>query len=229
MKLSVLGSCGPYPSKTGCLSGYLIETGGKKIMLDMGSGSLHNLTKVCDLDSLDAIFISHLHFDHTSDLLPFQYYLDVRKNPVTLYIHESDSEYYKLLTGHPKFNIVNINNGDVRKFGPASLSFFELEHSAKNFAIKITTHDTVFVYTGDTVFTEKLYDICEDADYLLADCAKPDTFNGSHAKLSEMFNMCKELNIQLLVTHFSPNTNPKKDFSSFKEVEIVEEISVYEL
>ena len=76
MKLTVIGNYGPYPRKSGTsCSCYLIEDKGVKILLDFGSGAIANLQSVVDIKDIDYIFISHLHYDHTSDLLPLRYLL----------------------------------------------------------------------------------------------------------------------------------------------------------
>ena len=70
MKLTLLGSGSPKASADRCSSGYLIETGNEKIMMECGPGAVHRLVqaghKVTDIDKL---FISHLHFDHWLDML----------------------------------------------------------------------------------------------------------------------------------------------------------------
>lgn len=49
MKLTVLGNTGPYPKAGGACSGYLLENGDSKVVLDMGNGTLANLRTICDI------------------------------------------------------------------------------------------------------------------------------------------------------------------------------------
>ena len=73
MELTVLGKYGPYPKAGGgAASGYLVKNGGDSLLLDMGSGTLSRLLSSVDLKNLGGIFISHLHYDHTTDLLPLK-------------------------------------------------------------------------------------------------------------------------------------------------------------
>ena len=77
MKLKILGKYGPYgKAGEGAASGYLITDDDFCFLLDMGSGVLSRLIAEIDVKNLDGIFISHLHYDHTSDLLPFRYLLE---------------------------------------------------------------------------------------------------------------------------------------------------------
>ena len=98
MKLTVLGKYGPYPKAgTGAASGYLVTQGETALVMDMGSGTLSRLCNCIDVRKITAIFISHLHYDHTSDLLAFRYLLEDLNHKVTIYTAASDSEWYKIL------------------------------------------------------------------------------------------------------------------------------------
>ena len=80
MKLTVLGgsaaSVGP---GQGC-SGYLIEGGDTRIVLDLGPGTLPELRRHTDYRTMDGIVISHMHLDHVLDLLALRF--AVAYNPV---------------------------------------------------------------------------------------------------------------------------------------------------
>ncbi len=54
----------------GC-PGFLLFLGGKKILLDLGSGTLYRLAKLgYKIDEIDILAITHEHPDHLGDLLP---------------------------------------------------------------------------------------------------------------------------------------------------------------
>lgn len=60
------------PTKNRRLSCYLLEVGQKRILLDLGYTSISRLIdQGIDLHSIDALFISHFHIDHFTDVLPF--------------------------------------------------------------------------------------------------------------------------------------------------------------
>ncbi|MFH8498490.1 MBL fold metallo-hydrolase [Streptomyces coeruleorubidus] len=46
-----------------------MSSGGTRIWVDAGSGTLGPLQRHVRLEELDAIWISHLHADHSADLL----------------------------------------------------------------------------------------------------------------------------------------------------------------
>ena len=77
MRLTILGNNGPYPAPGGACSGYLLESdsGRTSLLLDCGPGVLAQLTQRVAVEDLDAIALSHLHYDHMSDMLPLHYAL----------------------------------------------------------------------------------------------------------------------------------------------------------
>ena len=70
--LHVLG-CAPAGGNPGeACSGYLVTAGGSRILLDCGPGVV-SLLLARDAAPLDAIVLSHLHFDHVADLIPLAF------------------------------------------------------------------------------------------------------------------------------------------------------------
>jgi ribonuclease BN (tRNA processing enzyme) len=71
VRLTVLGKSPAWEDAGGACSGYLVEGGGARILLDCGPGVLGKLRRVVDYIALDAVVISHLHADHVLDLVPY--------------------------------------------------------------------------------------------------------------------------------------------------------------
>ncbi len=69
MRLTILGSSGTYPAPSNPASGYLIEAGSTRVWCEAGPGTFAALTRVLDLDLLDAVVVSHRHPDHCMDLI----------------------------------------------------------------------------------------------------------------------------------------------------------------
>ncbi|MCP4435812.1 MAG: MBL fold metallo-hydrolase [Actinomycetia bacterium] len=64
MRLTVLGCSGTYAGPGQACSGYLVESGGTKVLVDAGPGTFSELQKYTDVRALDAMFLSHSHPDH---------------------------------------------------------------------------------------------------------------------------------------------------------------------
>jgi ribonuclease BN (tRNA processing enzyme) len=75
MRVTVLGGSGASPNAGMGCSGYLVEQGGTRVVLDLGPGTLAELRRHADFRALDGIVISHLHPDHVLDLLALQHAL----------------------------------------------------------------------------------------------------------------------------------------------------------
>ena len=70
MVLTVLGSGTCVPSLRRNAPGYRIEAGELQIIVDCGNGTLRQLTRAGkDYRNIDAVFVTHTHPDHISDLV----------------------------------------------------------------------------------------------------------------------------------------------------------------
>jgi ribonuclease Z len=73
MRVTVLGSGNPPPTRAQASGSVLVEVGNPQrdmFVFDVGSGSLANFMCLSlPINSLDKVFLSHLHADHTADLI----------------------------------------------------------------------------------------------------------------------------------------------------------------
>lgn len=229
MELTVLGKYGPYPKAGhGAASGYLLTQGDTALVMDMGSGTLARLQQAIDIRKITGIFISHLHYDHTSDLLPLRYLLEEIEHTVTVYTAYSDSEWYKILFSPPNIKVINISSESRVKIGEFSLEFFDMKHSAPCLAARIEGEKTL-VFTGDTMYNENIEKACEGADILLADCSKPEGFPGPHMNVSHAKAFSDRLGIKIISTHLSPDYDPSEEYKDYPDITVAEEMKTYAL
>ena len=73
MRIRVIGCSPAWPNPGGAQSGYLVEAGGRRLLIDCGPGVLPRLLQEEDWPRIDAIAISHFHLDHWGDLLPWAF------------------------------------------------------------------------------------------------------------------------------------------------------------
>ena len=73
LRVTVLGSGNPWVTKAQASASILVEVGNPErdlILFDLGSGSLANFAALgLPVNKLDKVFITHLHADHTADLI----------------------------------------------------------------------------------------------------------------------------------------------------------------
>lgn len=228
MELFVMGKYGPYgKAGVGAASGYLITEKNTSLLLDMGSGVLSRLIDKIDIRKLDAIYISHLHYDHSSDLLPFRYLLEELNHKMTIYTHKEDSPWYKILFDHPLFNVVAIDENTEIKLKDLTLSFYIMDHPIPNYAIKIMGKEKTFLYTGDTRYCENIFSALRGVDCALADCSKPNVFIGGHMTADKAIEIHKKTGVRIIATHLSPDFSPEKLFKGYDKIEVAQEFKTY--
>lgn len=210
MRLTILGANGPYPGADGACSGYLVEGGGARLMLDAGSGSLARLMARLPLTELDAVVLSHLHFDHMSDLLPMVYALSFSGRTTPLRVIAPDApEGVRALLNRPEFCIEVPSDTAV---GGLLLSFVPARHPVPAYMVSVEEGGRRLAFTGDTNTCECLEAFAAGAHLLLADAgllARDWSEKSPHLSAA----LCGELAARagatrLMLTHLSPRYDP---------------------
>lgn len=212
MRLTILGNNGPYPAAGQACSGYLIESDSGKttILLECGTGVLSRIPQYTTLDRIDAVVLSHLHYDHMSDMLPMHYALQFnpRKRPLNVYAPAQPTEVRKLLEG----NATDVWPMKETSVGEMKLSFCPVRHPVETFAVAIECDGARMVYTGDSNTDFALELFCDSADLLLADAGLSDadhTEAAPHLSAALCGRLAKDTGSKrLLLTHFNPKYNP---------------------
>lgn len=207
MILTVLGMNGPFPAAGSACSGYLLtsDSGKTRLLIDCGSGVLSRLAEECPLNELSAVVLSHLHFDHMSDMLPMQYALDFQNVPSLKVICPRTPARQRTLLEGGKMDVFDPADTTV---GEMKLEFLRVKHPVETYALRVTCDGAVFVYTGDTNQCDALELFADGADLLLADAGFLQE-NWAPGKPHMCARMCAELARdarvpQLVLTHISP-------------------------
>ena len=70
MRVRLLGTGTPTPSLKRASAGYLIETGDRKILFDVGPGAYNRLLEAgVKPTQITDVFLTHLHYDHCLDII----------------------------------------------------------------------------------------------------------------------------------------------------------------
>lgn len=228
MELTVLGKYGPYgKAGTGAASGYLVQNGADLLVMDMGSGTLSRLMAAVDVRKVKHLYISHLHYDHTSDLLPFRYLLEDLGHTVTIFTHFEDTEWYKILFTHPNFKVVNIDEHTEVTAGSMRLSFLPMHHTVTDYAVLVKGEKTL-CYTGDTLYNDNIPLCFEESDAVLLDCSKPNGFTGPHMNVSHAKALSEQFpQVHLFATHHSVDYDPSADLAPYKNITPTNEGETY--
>lgn len=211
MKLTVLGFWGGYPYQEEGTSGYLLESNGYSLLMDCGSATLIELEKKIDPLKLDAVVLSHYHYDHIADVGVLQYYRQLHSSKeakpiLPIYGNEEDPRHFEEL------NLAGISKGygyaeeTILHLGPFTLTFLPTIHPVPCYAIRI--HDEVsgndLCFTGDSGYLPELADFAHGAKVFLADTY---LFNGherhvAHLTAGEAGELAVKAAVeQLILTH----------------------------
>lgn len=184
LRLTVLGSSAGTPICGNPGSGYLIDDGETRIVLDMGPGVFSALCDVLSRQgltpaSIDAVVVSHIHIDHSTDFLAlyswFAYgpsgHLPVRafvpagaRDHLAAYARAGEDHQF-----HSVFDFSTVGQGDSATVGGFRLDFAAANHPVPTVATRVTAAGTSLTYTGDTGPSPEVALLAAGTDLLLCE------------------------------------------------------------
>jgi ribonuclease BN (tRNA processing enzyme) len=222
--VTVLGSgtCVPSLARSSC--SVLVETGGRKWLIDSGAGTLRRLLEAgTTIAELSHLLFSHLHPDHTSDLVPLLFatkYPDgvTRSEALTIVAGQGFADFFRRLKGayghwidldEGMLRIVEMSTagGDHVRLGGIDLHTAPVEHSPQSIAFRITSPGgRRLVYSGDTDDCESLVDLARGADLLICESAFPEGLKArGHLTPAAAGGIAARAGVRrLMLTHFYP-------------------------
>jgi ribonuclease BN (tRNA processing enzyme) len=235
MKLTVLGSGTGWIRLERNSPGYLLEVDNFCLLLDIGPGVLKQILRIGKtLEDISAIFISHFHPDHITDLIPFffatRYNLGYKRvTPFDLYAEESFSQFYDLLKQafkgwiEPPEGLLNIHLlPKVKNYkfsiGPFKTFTSPVRHNFESLAIRLEHKNKSLVYSGDTGYCEELIELAKNADLLVIECANSkDLYVEHHLSPEDIALISERAKVKRIVlSHFYPHSE-KVDLNVIKE------------
>jgi ribonuclease BN (tRNA processing enzyme) len=181
MRFTVLGGCGAWPEAGQACSGYLIEYGGFRLVLDLGYATMPRLLQYVAADRVDAVVVSHGHPDHCADLNPLlraRALRDVPAAPLPVYAPPGALDAV-LALDRPgmltaAYDLREFTPGDGFDIGPFQIRTRLLPHSVTNAGIRLTAGGTALAYTGDSGPSPQIARLSQGADMLLAEASYVD-------------------------------------------------------
>jgi ribonuclease BN (tRNA processing enzyme) len=198
VRITVLGKSPSWQDIDGACSGYLIEQGDTRLLLDCGNGVFSKLRRFVDYVDVDAVVLSHLHADHFLDLIPFAYALTYapRQQPVPVHRWSGTDH-----PAHPRlhaptgaravfrrvcgawgseelietaFELHEYDGSEPLDVGELRLRFAEVPHFTKTHAIEVSANGSGrFVFGADTRPTDDLVAFAHEADLLMVEATLP--------------------------------------------------------
>lgn len=162
------------------------------ILFDCGERIYHQIRRAGnDPATIDAVFITHNHVDHTAGIPSLMMGLNNghRENPLNLYGPDNFPlhELFKLFDPNIPLlysaNFQKIKAGDVVKIGNIEVQAFPANHGLPAFMYSIKTSGIKLFYTGDTMPFQGYMDGAQGSDLLVHES----TYLHRDEKLREKF------------------------------------------
>jgi ribonuclease BN (tRNA processing enzyme) len=223
MDILVLGSGTVTPSLERNASGLLFRTSKQTVLVDIGPGVMRRLCEAqVDAKSIDAIFITHFHPDHVSDLVPFLFasnyeYGRIRSEPFHLVGPEGLEHFYDGLVqvyGHwivPTgerliLKELNAQAEDGVLVDDLAVRSVPAVHHYPSLHYRFEADGASLTVSGDTDFSESLIKLAEDTDLLICESSLPGALKQpGHLVPSEAGCIAEAARAKMLVlTHFYP-------------------------
>ena len=220
MEITILGSGTAVPDKERGSPGIAVRSDDTLLLMDLGAGTLYRAVRFgVDVNRVDAVLLSHLHPDHTGDLVPLLFaFLSPewsRDETLTIFGPAGLQEFFRNLEAaygrwiEPQGYRLEI---EVLHGGSASLKGVNLRtcpvrHGPRAVAYEITDASMRrLVYSGDTGYFDELAVFAKDADLLILECSLPEgEEQPGHLTPSEAGRIAGKAQCgRLLLTHFFP-------------------------
>jgi len=233
IRLTVLGSCGTYPAPGRACSGYLLEAapGGDgrgrpvRVWVDTGGGTLANLLRYTSPTELDAIWVSHLHVDHLSDL-PLAYYtlrygdFEPAGTRVPVFGPAGWADHLSGLvsTGtssllEDAFQVHELADGECLRFGPLTLTAVATVHSLETYGVRAVAGGRTIAYSADSGPCDGLGRLADGADLFVCEAAWTEQPSGAepfHMTPAGAGRFAAEAGVdRLVLTHLRPHDDPR--------------------
>jgi ribonuclease BN (tRNA processing enzyme) len=222
MRLTVIGCSGSFPGPDSPASCYLLEADGFRLLLDLGNGALGALQRQADLDSIDAVCLSHLHADHCLDLCSYMvartYHPDGPRPRIPVYGPEGTAHRMAQAYGPGEhqgmaaaFDFVTLAPG-TRAIGPFQVTVDHVSHPVETFGFRVEQAGRSLAYSADTGDSPALIRLAHDADLLLCEAsflARPGLPAGLHLTAGQAAGHAARAGAgQLILTHLVPWNDP---------------------
>ena len=222
MEFTVVGSGTVVPRLERRQSCVVAETGGETLVFDLGSGAMRGMLHAgLDPFTVDRIFFTHFHPDHTVDVVPLLFSMkygaeEERTRPLYLTGPEPFRSFWGSVTdvwgewmlGDYPTEISELPHecASPLDLPGCRLSWAPAEHRPESIAYRLDGESGAFVYAGDTEYSESVVELARGARTLLVECSFPDDSPvPGHLTPSSAARIASEAGVERVVlTHIYP-------------------------
>jgi ribonuclease BN (tRNA processing enzyme) len=234
IRLTILGKSPSWQDRDGACSGYLLELAGVSLLLECGSGVFAKLRGHHDYSKIDAVIVSHLHADHTLDLVPFAYALKfgppLREDRPVVYAPPGARAAWRRLCSAWGSQTLIEDAFELREYDPAGeleldgvrVRFQPVPHYVPTNAIELRVdgEQRRLVFSADCGPNDEIVEFARGAELLLIEATRldqplrddedPDEPPG-HLTAADAGAIGRRADVgRLVLTHFSDQLDPDK-------------------
>ena len=190
LDVTVVGSGTVVPRLERRQSCVVVEVGGETLVFDLGSGAVRGMLRAgLDPFSVDRIFFTHFHPDHTVDVVPLMFAMKYgaeaeRDRQLALYGPEPFERFFRGVTdvwgewmlGDYPTQVVELAHDcpSPVELPGCRVLWTPAEHRPESIAYRIEGEGGDIVYTGDTEYAASVVELARGAHTLLIECSFPD-------------------------------------------------------
>ncbi|MET8447174.1 MBL fold metallo-hydrolase [Streptomyces sp. NPDC005209] len=223
LTLTVLGTASPHPRPGRPCSGYLLRGGGAEVWVDAGPGTFAELQRHTDPARLTAIWISHLHADHSADLLAAAYAFAfgglTPAAPIPVYAPQECARRLAGFFGKPDLDFLSgildfrpLFDGHTVQHWNLRLTTRAVRHGIEAYGLRAESQGSVLAYSGDSGPCAALVELAATADVFLCEADIDEHRQGEQVHLTpeDAGRIAREAHVrELLVTHVGPTLAPQ--------------------
>jgi ribonuclease BN (tRNA processing enzyme) len=200
--------------------GHVLKLNSEIFLLDGGTGTLRKCLEVgISYRDIDIIFYTHLHPDHTIDLVPFLFATKhtpgfVREKKLPIFGPVGFQDFYTSFTQLFGTGITDVTY-DIKihelsevklNFETWSLETKRMKHSHNAIGYRFEERGKTFVYSGDTDYCDEIIELARQANILLLECSFPDSMKvDGHLTPTEAGKIASQAGVErLILTHLYP-------------------------
>jgi len=184
VKFTVVGCSPAWPNPGGAHSGYIVEHGAGRLLLDCGPGVLARLREREGWPRVDAIAITHFHLDHWGDLVPWVWGTMYRAGGVAiddrpeLWVHAGGRDVLERFGERFGFRDMFDRVFTVLEYEPgqpftaAGIEMIPLSlphYTLETYGFRLSAGGKTIAYSGDCGPSERLVELARDTDLFVCE------------------------------------------------------------
>ncbi|HVA59730.1 MAG TPA: MBL fold metallo-hydrolase [Mycobacteriales bacterium] len=228
MRFTVLGCSGTFPGPDSPCSGYLFESEGYRLLVDLGNGATGVMQRCIGLLDVDAVIVSHLHGDHYLDIVTYTYarrYNPAGRPPrLPVYGPRGVGEHVAGAFGRPVSSLLDevfdfhTLTEDRLDLGPFSVDCARVNHPVETFALRIGAGSRSVAYSADTGVCDRLVELAGGSDLFLCEASYLDGEENPpdvHLTGGQAAEHASRAGVgRLLLTHLVPWGDPERTLAA---------------